>query len=155
MYLNTFSRARFFKIQSLDMKSNSCERNNLQLKYFVLARFSNTGLFLSHPVWDYYTDCETVVCVLRIQILSTLADFWKLNSMSLFPHKFCEVSKTVLHTSFSVVRYPCRWSLEEETFDGLISYFPSFSLISHRAAYIIKKFKIHQLSKFLYEYLGP
>ena len=45
MHLNTSSRAKFFKIQFLDMKSNFCQRNKLQLKYFVQARFSNTGLF--------------------------------------------------------------------------------------------------------------
>ena len=45
MHLNTSSRAEFFKIQFLDMKSNFCQRNKLQLKYFVQARFSNTGPF--------------------------------------------------------------------------------------------------------------
>ena len=50
MHLNTSSRAEFFKIQFLDMKSNFCQRNKLQLKYFVQARFSNTGPFLGHPV---------------------------------------------------------------------------------------------------------
>ena len=45
MHRNTSSRAKFFKIQYLDMKSNFCQRNKLQLKYFVQARFSNTGPF--------------------------------------------------------------------------------------------------------------
>ena len=45
MHLNTSSRAEFFKIQFLDMKCNFCQRNKLQLKYFVQARFSNTGPF--------------------------------------------------------------------------------------------------------------
>ena len=45
MYLSTFSRAKFFKIQYLDMKSDFCQSNKLQLKYFALARFSNTGPF--------------------------------------------------------------------------------------------------------------
>ena len=52
MHLNTSSRAEFFKIQFLDMKSNFCQRNKLQLKYFVQARFSNTGPFFGHPVQD-------------------------------------------------------------------------------------------------------
>ena len=54
MHLNTSSRAEFFKIQFLDMKSNFCQRNKLQLKYFVQARFSNTGPFF----WAtrYYVD---------------------------------------------------------------------------------------------------
>ena len=49
MFLNTSSRAEFFKIQFLDMKSNFCQRNKLQLKYFVQARFSNTGPFFGPP----------------------------------------------------------------------------------------------------------
>ena len=57
MYLSTFSRAKFFKIQYLDMKSDFCQSNKLQLKYFALARFSNTGPFLGHPV---YSSCLVI-----------------------------------------------------------------------------------------------
>ena len=54
MHLNTSSRAEFFKIQFLDMKSNFCQRNKLQLKYFVQARFSNTGPLLGQPVHPFF-----------------------------------------------------------------------------------------------------
>ena len=47
MHLNTSSRAKFFKIRFLDMKSNFRQKNKLQLKYFVQAGFSNTGLEMS------------------------------------------------------------------------------------------------------------